>query len=650
MSPTRFDSHVALAGPSPSRRARSARHRLAALLLVVSTLVPTVVSAVPTSAAAGDRPGDPVLVVTGRGWGHGRGMGQYGALGYAQDHGWTSGQILDHYYGGTTAGPAPAGGPVDPDRVRVDLVHMRDHPTALALADGTLHLMDGAGSTLTRLTGAVRLTPAGPSMELATAPGCQGPWTPQPPLEQAVVRVEAESTATDETGLLQVCDPGGAAGYDVWYEGEVWATSADGSPRTVNLVTVEQYLRGVIPNEVPAGWPEAVLEAQAVAARSYVLAGDHRWSWADTCDTAQCQVYDGRYTTRKGYFRLGTHPRTDAAVAATAGQVRLRDGAAARTEFSSSTGGWTAGGDFPSVRDEGDAVASNPSASWRVEVDLGPIEAAYDRGPIIGVAVLGRNGVGFDGGRVEEVELRFTGGSVHISGDTARRRFGLKSDWFSIGHLTRGGIVQEPIDGQLIDLYVYRAYQALAGRAPTGAEATVARELVEADSRRRLADHLVRRPDFAGRLVDDLYRRALGRPAEPEGRAYWVETMAGGLAYLHLGTLFYGSTEYVNRAGGTNGDFVDALYANILGRAADDGGRRYWVTLLDGGRARPSDVAHAFYVSIESRRDRARDMHRVVHGTDPGASLAERLAERLLMIDDLTLAAELAVDLDLEDP
>src|ERR671935_92062 len=46
------------------------------------------------------------FVVTGHGWGHGVGMGQYGAYGYAQ-HGFTYAKILAHYFTGTTLGPAP---------------------------------------------------------------------------------------------------------------------------------------------------------------------------------------------------------------------------------------------------------------------------------------------------------------------------------------------------------------------------------------------------------------------------------------------------------------------------------------------------------------------------------------------------------------
>jgi len=43
-------------------------------------------------------------VLNGHGFGHGRGMGQYGAYGYAVDSGWSGDQILDHFFGGTRSG------------------------------------------------------------------------------------------------------------------------------------------------------------------------------------------------------------------------------------------------------------------------------------------------------------------------------------------------------------------------------------------------------------------------------------------------------------------------------------------------------------------------------------------------------------------
>ena len=70
--------------------------------------------ALAVSASAGVRTPSPTpaavtattFLVSGRGWGHGVGMSQYGALGYAQD-GWTYDQILGHFYTGAELGPAP---------------------------------------------------------------------------------------------------------------------------------------------------------------------------------------------------------------------------------------------------------------------------------------------------------------------------------------------------------------------------------------------------------------------------------------------------------------------------------------------------------------------------------------------------------------
>jgi peptidoglycan hydrolase-like amidase len=605
-------------------------------------------AAAPTPAGAED--GAVTVVITGRGWGHGRGMGQYGALGYTQDQGWDTAQILDHYYGGTVAGPAPVPGVVDPDRVRVDLVGLRGRSTTVALGAGTLHLTTAEGATVARVGGAVRLRAQGDRLALDVGDGCAGPWTEQTIVDQPLVRILAEPTvdpAVDPDGLLQAC----TTAPRTWYDGELWAVALSGTQRTINLVTVEQYLRGVVPNEVPALWPEAALRAQAVAARSYALAGDHRWSgYADTCDTATCQVYRGRFGDSGGPV-ASTHPRTDAAIAATGGQVRLTDeGAVARTEFSSSTGGYTAGGDFPPVVDAGDATAANPNHRWRVEVDLASLEDRYDLGPITGLGVVARTGIGPDGGRVASVELRFAEGTRTVTGDTLRLRLGLKSNWFSIGHLTRNGVVQEPIDGELISRYVDRVYRRLEDRAPTAEEAATWRTLVAEGSRADLAWALVRGPRYSGNLIEDLYQGALGRGADPSGRQYWVDAMTSGLRYESVGSLFYGSLEYYRRSGGNDETFIASLYRDLLGREPDDGGRRYWLDRLATGQATTLQVAHSFYRSVESRRARARAVYLRVHDAEPDAARLAYGTDRLATVDDLTLAIELAVDIDLEEP
>ncbi len=583
-----------------------------------------------------------VIEITGRGWGHGRGLGQYGAYGYAQQ-GWSSGQILDHYYGGTTAGSVPSSAPVDPDQVRVDLRYMRGHSTAVGLRDGNILLRGTDGADLGRFgDGAVRLQWVGSGYEVQTATSCSGSWATVGAIDgRSEVRLVAESSSANSTGLLHACGPG----YRTWYRGELRAVVVNGYPLTINVVSIADYLRGVVPNEMPASWPAPALEAQAVSARSYALAGDTRQlPYADTCDTIRCQVYDGAFTERGGIFRPATHPRTDDAITATAGLVRIRNGAVARTEFSSSTGGHTAGGDFPAVVDEGDAISVNPNHTWTATIPVSKIEGRYNRGRLLDMEVVERNGHGADGGRVVRVEFRFEGGTVSESGNTVRSFLGLKSDWFTPGEV--GGVDRRTTaEGAYID----RTFQALGGRSATDAEISRWYDEVARGDRRAMTDSLVVGDYFVGELVDDLYETALGRSADPSGRAYWVDRVQDGVKLGAVGVQFYGSQEYYQRAGGSDATFVAALYRDILGRAPDAGGQQYWEARLADGSARLDDVAAGFYSSLESRRARATALHLRLLGPIPSAEVRDALAGRLTTMDDLGLAAEIAASQEAYD-
>lgn len=86
----------------------------------------------------------------------------------------------------------------------------------------------------------------------------------------------------------------------------------------VNEVNVEEYLYSVVPSEMPASWPEAALEAQAVAARSYTLHRRTRF---------HARGFDLQSSVASAYYRgvTGEHPRTTRAVENTRGLV-LADG------------------------------------------------------------------------------------------------------------------------------------------------------------------------------------------------------------------------------------------------------------------------------------------------------------------------------------
>src|SRR4029077_5903725 len=75
---------------------------------------------------------------------------------------------------------------------------------------------------------------------------------------------------------------------------EVVPTDSDaGSLNAVNAVPVDQYIKGVIPNESPPSWPQAELRAQAVAARSFALTGGVGGNGFDLYDDTRSQVYEG---------------------------------------------------------------------------------------------------------------------------------------------------------------------------------------------------------------------------------------------------------------------------------------------------------------------------------------------------------------------
>ncbi len=410
------------------------------------------------------------LNVTGHGYGHGVGLSQYGALGYAADQGWSAEQILDHYYGGTVGGPIPG----DPaPNIRVQLAAAAGAQTAV-VGNALVTTADGSTGTWT----SVVVRPAangaydvwgrtdaqqcpGSSDDLA-APDGQGivRWTL---VASAVVGpvdigAPAGTPLAAPADLAALCEPGGTVRA---YRGLLRAVrDANGKAQTVNEVSLESYLRGVVPSEMPAGWATLgggrgieALKAQAVAARSYARA-ERRYTFADTCDTQSCQVYGGaaRRAALDKPFVAVEQPATDSAIAATAGVVRLRPGGTVvSTMFSASSGGYTAPSTspgFPAVPDVGDDTRAtrNPYHDWSASVPTATIEARWPAiGTLSAVTVTKTNGLGAEGGRVLKMEVIGTRGKVTVTGDEFRLAAGLRSNWFTVGGGDRCAGRGEPV-------------------------------------------------------------------------------------------------------------------------------------------------------------------------------------------------------------
>jgi peptidoglycan hydrolase-like amidase len=520
------------------RRLASRIALLVSVALVVIVLPPTT-----AQAAVGD------VTFVGHGWGHGRGMGQYGALGYAVNHGWSSAQILNHFYGGTVAGNV--GNP----EMTVELTRLTGRDT-IVTGNGLVinSVAAGAAAVLIRRT-------ATGSFQVFKSSGCGGPWSLAGTLGSGL-RVATSSDQRVLANLPRVCE---AAGQHA-YRGSLAVVSNGGTQRTINHVLTESYLRGVVPRESPASWASLgggrgaqALRAQAVAARSYALASIRIVNVARTCDTTACQVYGGAGLLTGTTWTLTEDSRTDAAIGATAGVVRLKNGAPVRTEFSSSTGGYTAGGAFPAVADAGDSIAINPNHTWVTTLGISSIAASLGTGPIRTIVVTARNGLGAGGGRATGVTVVTTAGQTRtFTGNQVRSALALKSDWFTISGMSLAE-ARSIVKALYADL--------LLRPVDTSGLSTWSLLLASGTSQAALVGSLTKSEEYVRLRVRHAYEQVLGRAPDAGGLAGWTRAiMAGTVAVDDVQRVFLTTQEFYLRSGGTPTRYVDLLYRTVLKR------------------------------------------------------------------------------------
>lgn len=381
--------------------------------LAASVVLAVLVSSTPAFADAPYPVPDPATItIEGDGSGHGKGMSQYGAYGAAnQVNPLNARQILDFYYPntgrGTTGGRIAVLVSADDDNDLV--VDDRSGLTARSLQSGmTVKLRE---SKATRW----RIRPVGNRSEIAYK---TSRWH-----TLKVLRGDAEIAAGGKPVTLRT--PLGR----VSYRGALRFTREGGDRVTVNVLPMEQYVRGVVPSEVAASrWPQQALRVQAVASRTYAAyERAHAVHTAyDLCDTAACQAYGGASVE---YFS------SDAAVEATAKQVLTYQGDVAFAQFSASNGGYTVAGQFPYLPAQEDPYeGSSPDYyGWTETVTSAAIEDAYNIENLTAIQIDTRDGAGPRGGRVETVLLTTEKGDTYtVTGESFRRNLGLRSNLFEI--------------------------------------------------------------------------------------------------------------------------------------------------------------------------------------------------------------------------
>ena len=349
--------------------------------------------AVPVAAQAKKR-----WVVKGAGFGHGVGMSQYGAYGYAK-HGFTYDQILTHYYTGTTIGTT------------------QDQPVRVLLLDGVGSVgFSGAnsacGTALQPGTGYVAKRSGG-GIVVSTNGGAQ---------------VASCGPVMTATGAPNVSVRGKGT-----YHGSLEVRTSSNGLDAINIVDIEDYVRGVVGRESPSSWPLEELKAQAVASRSYALSTAAHGATFDVFDDTRSQVYGGV---------AAESAKTDQAVAATHLQVVLYAGKVAQTFFFSTSGGHTENNEFSSlgfgqppvpylrgVDDPYEADAGSPYEHWKRKFSLGRMQSALRglglHGKLRKIVVTQRG----TSPRIVRAKLVGSGGRTAVTGPQLAGALGLPDTW-----------------------------------------------------------------------------------------------------------------------------------------------------------------------------------------------------------------------------
>jgi stage II sporulation protein D len=325
--------------------------------------------------------------VKGGGFGHGIGMNAYGSYGMAAD-GWSYKKILRHYYKGT----------------RIQKMRKARTVRVLLKVDSGRALFSGAkkacGIKLTekRTYGAKR----------------KG---------SRVVLVRPNGKKLANCGKRLSTERDGAVVFKGLgrYRGGVEVVESGGNLNVINAVPVNDYVKGVIPNESIPSWPMDALRAQAVVARGIALTGRVNGDGFDLYNDTRSQVY-GPISTE--------YARTSRAAKQTASEIVTYKGKAALTVFSASSGGHTEnvenvwfGEPVPylkGVKDPYDKVS--PYHRWSYDFSGATLGSALGvKGRLKRVQIT-RYGVSK---RVIWARVYGTGGVTKVRGDTLQYALGL---------------------------------------------------------------------------------------------------------------------------------------------------------------------------------------------------------------------------------
>ncbi|HPC74735.1 MAG TPA: SpoIID/LytB domain-containing protein [Syntrophales bacterium] len=197
--------------------------------------------------------------------------------------------------------------------------------------------------------------------------------------------------------------------------------NVNGKLHAINTLDLESYLCGVVPREMPPGWPPEALKAQAVVSRTYAIyqMERNRMKDYDTCNTTSSQVYGGSDDER---------PASNRAVAETRGRILMHEGRVALPYFHSNSGGVTEDAknvwlvDIPYLKTVQDPFSLQaPNTYWSSYFSLEDLQGALGRngvtvGMLSGVEPLDTS----SSGRVKRVRIAGSAGEKVLNANLFR--------------------------------------------------------------------------------------------------------------------------------------------------------------------------------------------------------------------------------------
>lgn len=226
------------------------------------------------------------------------------------------------------------------------------------------------------------------------------------------------------------------------YRGSLHIVSDGARIKVMNRLSLEDYVKGVLPSEMSPNWHSEALKAQAVAARTFAVYNrnmGHRGSGYDLCSSSHCQAYGGMAAETAA---------TNGAVDATRGQVMYYNHQVIYAAFHSSSGGATEssenvwGAYQPYLRSVTDDDSASPYHNWTVKFTVAQVEKQLaSAGKKIGtlqsiamepIASSGAATARTPSGRAYGIRFTGSSGTITITGEQARSIFGLKSAMFNI--------------------------------------------------------------------------------------------------------------------------------------------------------------------------------------------------------------------------